>query len=172
MTKRRTGRTRSGSQQAAPGGEVASKERAARATMTSEPTDVAGERRQRVQDQVPIDRYRQRGQLSQRQYDAAIKLRHAWDRAGGTPNVTPSYQQRVDCQGSDAERVTEAQAAAHKQVQQAMAAVGNRLSGILVSVVLMDETAQEWATSEGEHPKGGIVGLRLALDTLADHCRL
>ena len=129
-----------------------------------EETMQAGVYRARVTTQTPLDRYLTRDQITKRQYDAGQRLYADWYRAGSSPHLIGTYGPPTG--GEPA--LTDAQAYARRRVNEAMRRVGIRLSPILVSVVLLGEAARETGAQMGE-PKAGIVVLKLALDSLADH---
>jgi len=133
----------------------------------SEPAERAGVFRRRVTTQTALDRYFARDQISQRQFDAGMRLYRLWRAGGAAPRVTMSYAPRV--KGGPA--LSDAQAVAQRRLRELLRRVGP-LAGILVHVCLCDETARDWAAARGDAPQSGIVVLRLALDALADYWRL
>jgi len=133
----------------------------------SEPGEEAGVHFHRVMTQNVLDRHLAREQISQRQFDAGMKLFRLWRASGGSPRVIASYGPRVE----GARDITDRQAVLRGSVTEVLRAMG-RLSGILVHVCLCDETARDWATARGQAPQSGITVLRLALDVLADYWRL
>ncbi len=133
----------------------------------SEPGDEAGVQFRRVMTQSVLDRHLARDQISQREFDAGLKLYRLWRASGASPRVIASYAQRV--QG--ARDITDRQAVLRSGVTAVLRRMGP-LSGILVHVCLCDEAARDWAKARGHAPQSGVVVLRLALDALADHWRL
>jgi hypothetical protein len=133
----------------------------------TEPGAAAGVFYRRVTTQSVLDRYLKRSQISQRQFDAGMKLYRLWRASGGAPRVVASYGIRV--QG--APELSEEQAALRGRVTQVLRRMG-RLSGILVHVCLCDQPARDWALGRGDAPQAGAAVLRLALDALADYWKL
>ena len=61
----------------------------------NEPGADAGVFHRRVTTQTALDRYLNRGQISQRQFDAGSKLYRLWRATGGAQRVTMSYELRI-----------------------------------------------------------------------------
>lgn len=135
--------------------------------MRNEPSERAGIFRRRVTTQSVLDRYLAREQISQRQFDAGMRLYRLWRLGGAAPRVTMSYAPRV----KGGPELSDAQALAQRRVRELLRRAGP-LSGILVHVCLCDEAARDWAVARGDAPQSGVVVLRLALDALADYWRL
>lgn len=133
----------------------------------TEPGEEAGVFLRRVVTQTALDRYLQRGQISQRQFDAGMKLYRLWRASGSARSVISNYGPRVDT----AKEISEDQAILRHKVSAVLRAMG-RLSEILVHVCLCDLPARDWAESRRDAPQAGVVVLRLALDTLADHFKI
>jgi hypothetical protein len=121
----------------------------------------------RVATQSALDRYLNRGQISQRQFDAGIKLYRMWRATGGAQRVTLSYELRIP----SGQELSDGQAVLRQRLTEVLRAVG-QLGAILVHVCLCDEAARTWASSRGDTPQAGVVVLRLALDALADYWKL
>ena len=136
-------------------------------TIRSEPGEDAGVFYRRVTTQSALDRYLKRGQISQRQFDAGIKLYRMWRAAGGAQRVTLSYELRIP----SGQELSDGQAVLRQRLTEVLRAVG-QLGAILVHVCLCDEAARTWASSRGDTPQAGVVVLRLALDALADYWKL
>lgn len=166
MAKRRT---RSAALRLPPtGGDVGTPERYQHGDrIRNEPGERAGEIRRRVTTQTMLDRYLAREQISQRQFDAGLRLYRLWRTGGATPRVTMSYAPRV----KGGPELSDAQALAQRRLRELLQRVGP-LAGILVHVCLCDEAARDWAVTRGDAPQSGVVVLRLALDALADFWRL
>ncbi len=130
-----------------------------------EETVQAGVRRARVRTQTMMDRYLYRDQISQRQYDAGMRLYAAWRAAGSAQTVVAHYGLRIKGGGEMSQR----QAAVRADVTAALVAVGTRLASVLVHVCLCDQAAGEWGERQRGKAADGIPVLRLALDSLADH---
>ncbi len=133
----------------------------------AEPGEDAGVFYRRVATQSALDRYLTRGQISQRQFDAGLKLYRTWRAAGGAHRVTFSYELRVPGRGE----ITDEQAVLRQRVTEILRTMGP-LAAILVRVCLCDEAARDWAAARGDAPQAGVVVLRLALDALADYWKL
>lgn len=133
----------------------------------SEPGEEAGVFYRRVATQSALDRYLTRRQISQRQFDAGMRLYQLWRAAGGTHQITLAYEFRV----RGHRELSDRQAVLRRRVTEILRALGP-LAGILVRVCLCDEAARDWAAARGDAPQAGVVVLRLALDSLADYWRL
>lgn len=124
----------------------------------------------------PIDDYRERGTITERQFQAGDRLWWNLYHAGLAPKVTANL---LGMGGSGectyGMAVTERQADARKAVREARCAVGSRLWSVLSLVVWGEFAASAWAQSSGgvkddrDARTAGMLALRLALDTLADH---
>jgi hypothetical protein len=136
-------------------------------TIRTEPGDEAGLFLRRVVTQTALDRYLQRGQISQRQFDAGMKLYRLWRASGSARSVISNYGPRVD----SAKEISEDQAILRHKVTKTLRAMG-RLSEILIHVCLCDLPARDWASSRRDAPQAGVGVRRLALDTMADHFKI
>ncbi|MEM7446405.1 MAG: DUF6456 domain-containing protein [Pseudomonadota bacterium] len=136
--------------------------------IVSSPTETAGISAKRVMTQRTLDRYAQREEIDARQYSAGDALYRLWYAAGRSPKLTLNL---LSVGGSD-ENAEDRKAGAWADLNQALRAVGQRLSPILVHVCLTDGTASAWAKQNGHDPRGGLTVLRLALDALGDYLRL
>ncbi len=132
-----------------------------------EPGADAGVFYRRVTTQSALDRYLARGQISQRQFEAGMKLYSMWRAAGGAQRVTFSYELRVRAR----RELSDAQAVAHQRLTEVLRRM-EPLSGILVHVCLCDLAARDWAAARGDASQAGVVVLRLALEALADYWKL
>ncbi len=61
----------------------------------NEPGADAGVFHRRVTTQSALDRYLNRSQISQRQFDAGVKLYRLWRAAGGAQRITMFYEVRI-----------------------------------------------------------------------------
>jgi hypothetical protein len=136
-------------------------------TIRSEPGEDAGVFHRRVTSQSALDRYLNRSQISQRQFDAGARLYRLWRATGGAQRVTLSYEQRIPA----ARELSDDQAVLRSRLTEVLRATGP-LSSILVHVCICDEAARTWASSRGDTPQAGVVVLRLALDALGDYWKL
>lgn len=130
-----------------------------------EETVHAGVRRARVRTQSMMDRYLHRDQITQRQYDAGMRLYAAWRASGSAQTVVAHYGLRIQGGGEMSQR----QAAIRADVTAALVAMGTRLASALVHVCLCDEAAGDWGERQRGKAADGIPVLRLALDSLADY---
>lgn len=143
-------------------------------TILVEPGEDAGVVRRRVTTQTTLDRYFQRNQIDQRQYDAGLKLHRLWRAAAATPSVTMRYGPRVPGRSGPgaAADITDRAAAAHGHLNEALRAVGIVLSGVVVHVCMTDGAAADWALAKGLPKPDGIARLRAGLEALADWWRI
>lgn len=145
----------------------------------------------RVVTQTPLDRYRHRGNINERQFKAGEKLRSDWYVSGLEPHTVANLMGSGgggECSYGMAK--SEGQAIAREEWRQAIKATGIRLSPILIAVCCEDRTAPDWLLSTGHRePRGtddagkpetddkiskrvqheAMVTLRIALDVLANH---
>ena len=136
-------------------------------SIRNEPGADAGVYHRRVTTQTALDRYLNRSQISQRQFDAGSKLYRLWRATGGAQRITMSYELRIP----SGHELSDDQAVLRRRLTQVLRAVGP-LGSILVHVCLCDEAARTWASSRGDTPQAGVVVLRLALDALGDYWKL
>ena len=119
----------------------------------------------------PLGWLKARGHVSGRQFDAGEQLRADWERAQLAPSVTmrwdatPAGSGRLDA----ALDPTEAQVAARRRFDSAIAAVGPGLTDILWRVVCAGEGMRDAEQALGWPARAGKLVLCLALDRLADH---
>ena len=130
-----------------------------------EETMQAGQRRARNRTQSALDRYLLRREISERQFDAGLRLYRQWRASGSQMSVTSRYGPRL---GRSPDK-SEYQIDMRRRVDRALRDVGKQLAGVLVNTCLCDLPARDWAVRIGGAPQAGIVVLRLALDALADH---
>ena len=130
-------------------------------------TDIPGVRGRRVETQTNMDRYLKHRRITQRQYDAGMRIYADWRRQGGEPRVVAAYEHRIPGSGD-----TDREVMARKRYTDAIQAVGKRLTGVIVHVALLDHSVGDWAREHGYRAEAGMAALHLALDTLADHYRL
>ena len=121
----------------------------------------------------PLGWLRSRGHVDARQYDAGEQLRGDWERAQLAPAVTMRWDaaRTARLPGSAEGRLnpTEAQIAAKRRFDAAVAAVGPGLSDILWRIVCAGEGMREAEAALGWPARAGKVVLSLSLDRLADH---
>jgi hypothetical protein len=131
-----------------------------------EETMQAGVVRARVTTQTAIDRYRQREQINAMQFDAAEKFRTAWYIGCRGASVTANYDVRFPATASSTEDHT---ASARLLVNNALKAVGNQLSPVIIHTCGLDLSADSWASRHGHSGRSGLTVLKLGLDALAEH---
>lgn len=122
----------------------------------------------------PLDRYRERGSISQRQYEAGDRLWCDLMRAGLAPKVTANLLGTGGGGGATfGMPASEAQAIARQRVRMAASDVGQRLWPILQAVI-WDEMAASAMSSGGASSArvAGLAVLQLALDALGDHYKM
>ena len=110
--------------------------------------------------------------VTARQNEAGERLRTDYERAALGPNVTMGWTQRVDGGRSDGLNATEAQIAAKRRFDGAMAAAGTGLRDVLWRVVCAGESLPDSEKALGWPTRSGRLVLTLALDRVADHYRL
>lgn len=124
----------------------------------------------------PLGWLKARGLVSERQFAAGETLRGDWERALLGPSVTMRWDASPADRSARAAPVetppTIAQLAARRRFREAVAAVGEGLSGILWRVVCAGEGMREAERALGWPARAGRVVLTIALDRLADHYRL
>ena len=151
---------------------------------TSEPARPREGRRARVRTarsvtvnlaESPLGWLKSRGHVSPRQYEAGDRLREDWERAQYAPGVT----MRWDASGiggggraPEAMSASDAQIAARRRFDEAVAEVGGGLSDVLWRVVCAGEGMRDAERALGWPARAGKLVLSLALDRLADHYRI
>lgn len=116
-----------------------------------------------------------RGLVDARQVEAGERLRGDYKTASIAPRTTMRWAARVDGGGRGGDTrldPTEAQVAAKRRFDAAVAAVGPGLSDILWRVVCAGEGLPVAERALGWPARAGRLVLTLALDRLADHYRL
>ena len=117
--------------------------------------------------QTPMERYKQRGEITEQQFADAERLWSDWVQSGLFGPVTGKYEVTVPSGG----QFVPGTGPRYTQYQDAMKAVGIILSPVLTQVVLAGEPASLWAVERGRPAAEGIVTLRLALEALGAHYR-
>ena len=124
----------------------------------------------------PLGWLKARGLVSARQYDAGEQLRADWERAQLAPSVTMRWDAAPAGGGprgpANPAEATEAQLAAKRRFEVAVAAAGSGLADILWRIVCAGEGMREAERALGWPARAGRLVLGLALDRLADHYRL
>ena len=124
----------------------------------------------------PLGWLKARGLVSARQFDAGERLRTDWERAQLAPSVTMRWDAapmgRSPRGPADPAAATDAQLAARRRFEAAVAAAGSGLADILWRIVCAGEGMREAEQALGWPARAGRLVLGLALDRLADHYRL
>lgn len=124
---------------------------------------------------TPLDRYRQRGHVDERQWRAGDRLRTDWQVAALNPRVVQAYAPALGGGGDPAWQLpaSERQALARERWRRTLAALPAGLGRLLVEVACHEATAQQIGARLGRSGRNaeiaGMTALRLALDALADH---
>ncbi|MBW6528163.1 hypothetical protein KZ813_15070 [Sphingomonas sp. RHCKR7] len=113
-----------------------------------------------------------RGLVDSRQAEAGERLRADYERALLAPSVTMRWAPRVDNGRTVALDPGEAQLAAKRRFDAAVAAAGRGLADVLWRVVCAGESLPDSERALGWPARSGRLVLSLALDRLADHYRL
>jgi hypothetical protein len=117
-----------------------------------------------------------RGHITERQFAAGEQLRSDWERAQLAPRVTADLEapplSRAARAAPRSADPTEAQLAARRRFEAAVAAVGSGLSDILWRVVCAGESMRDAETALGWPARAGKLVLTIALDRLAGFYRL
>ncbi len=117
-----------------------------------------------------------RGLVTQRQYDAADRLRGDWERAQFRPRVTMAWNSAPVASkrsGSAMEPdLGAAQIDARRRFEAAVASAGPGLADILWRVVCAGEGMRDAETALGWPARAGKLVLTLALDRVADYYRI
>jgi hypothetical protein len=113
-----------------------------------------------------------RGLLTRRQEEAGERLRADYERAAIGPAVTMRWEPRVDGGAGRALDPTEAQVAAKRRFDAALAAAGPGLSDVLWRVVCAGEPLAEAEKGLGWPTRSARLVLAFALDRVADGYRL
>ncbi len=125
----------------------------------------------RVETQGPLDRYRARGLIGERQWKAGDRLRAVHAAAGFPTMRARDYRDNIVVdQVRGARDPYLLRQAALDQYRTAVAAVGNVLSPVVLHVCCHEGSATDWAAAKGwPRPRDGTVALRLGLHALALH---
>jgi hypothetical protein len=117
-----------------------------------------------------------RGHITERQFAAGEQLRGDWERAQLAPRVTADLEapplSRAARAAPRSADPTEAQLAAKRRFEAAVAAVGSGLSDILWRVVCAGDSMRDAETALGWPARAGKLVLTFALDRLAGFYRL
>lgn len=124
----------------------------------------------------PLGWLKARGLVTSRQFDAGEQLRTDWERACLAPSTTMRWEATPPGRAArgphDPAGATDAQLAARRRFDAAVAAAGSGLADILWRIVCAGEGMREAERALGWPARAGRVILTLALDRLADHYRM
>jgi hypothetical protein len=123
----------------------------------------------------PLGWLKSRGLVSDRQLQAGERLREDWERAQLSPRVTMDWNApplAKTRRGPRMESATDAQIAALRRFEAAMADVGPGMSDVMWRIVCAGEGMRDAERALGWPARAGKLVLGLALDRLADHYRL
>lgn len=120
----------------------------------------------------PLAWLRARGMIDARRFEAGERLRADYERAALAPAVTMRWTPRVDGGRSAALTPGEAQIAAKRRFDAAVAAAGPGLADVLWRTVCAGEGLPAAEQALGWPARAGRVVLGLALDRVADHYAL
>ena len=136
------------------------------------PTEVAGQTRVRNVTADTLLTYQRRNSITDRQYRAGDLFQQDFWRAGIGPHYSSMRMdaERVDESAGDSELVH----VARSRIYAALEHVGKPLQTLLVHVLGHGHTAGSWPGVEttGRPDRDGMVALRLALESLADHYKM
>lgn len=133
-----------------------------------EETMTAGQVVARVETQSAIDRLHRRGLISDRMHAAGERLWMDWYYGGRNPTVVASYQERMDRGVDDRDRA----AICSARYREAVKAVSEYLSPILIHVVCLDGMPGTWSINGSVGGQAATALLRVALQMLADYYRI
>lgn len=123
----------------------------------------------------PLGWLASRGHVSERQCDAGERLRADWERSQLEPSTTMRWDASgagKGTSGGEALDPTNAQLAAKRRFEAAVAAVGPGLSDVLWRIVCAGEGMRDAERALGWPARAGKLVLGLALDRLADFYRI
>jgi hypothetical protein len=123
----------------------------------------------------PLGWLKSRGLVSDRQLQAGERLREDWERAQLSPRLTMQWDApplAKTRRGPPAGVATDAQLAAKRRFEAAMAEVGPGMSDVMWRIVCAGEGMRDAERALGWPARAGKLVLGLALDRLADHYRL
>lgn len=112
--------------------------------------------------QTPVERYHRRGQLTQRQVNAAENLYRAWATMSGARVEGPG------CPAWTPAGWRDAQITATRAYETARVQVGRRLWPLVFAVAVEDWTVDRFANERGRNATATMEVLRYALDMVAD----
>jgi ribosomal protein S5 len=113
--------------------------------------------------QSPLERYRARSQITERQYRAGQRLYASW-----ALGVIGAHNGEAGCGAATPAGMTDAQIAAVFDYCKAMDRIGGRLAMVVHTIVCDEVGASDLARETGKHTNGIMELLRCALSMLAD----
>ena len=124
----------------------------------------------------PLGWLKARGHVDARQFEAGERLREDWERAQLSRSVTMKWDaapiDRTPRGPGEEADASDAQIAARRRFDAAVAEVGGGLSDVLWRVVCAGEGMRDVERALGWPARAGKLVLALALDRLADHYRI
>lgn len=150
------------------------KEKTAKNTAAREAGEASAEEAQErpkvARTQPMLERYYHRNQIDVDQYMAGQRLQMDWTGMGRLLSPGRVSAQSMEWLGASYNDPTPHQIECKRALDDAIRAVGQFLSSVLINVCLHDVPASEWAKAFGNRPlNDGIACLRLALDGLRHH---
>ena len=118
-----------------------------------------------ISRQTPMDRYRARGLVSQRQYDAAHAFYVLFDKTRQAGRVTSNYDRIIVDGGGSGSGINEYACSYYVKLQPAL---GVDHVSVVRAVVVECESANSWAKRHRLPSRMGIERLRDGLDKLAN----
>ncbi len=122
-----------------------------------------------ISRQTPLDRYKDRGIITEQQYRAGYHLFVLWDKTKAAQNITSSYDRVIVDGGGGGSGLNEYAYADFIALQREM---GRELSSVARAVCVECESASDWAKRFRLPSRMGIEKLRQALDVLARVLRI
>lgn len=124
----------------------------------------------------PIAWLHARGKISDRQFEAGVRLRRDFHIAAQGPRVTMAWDAGPVAKGRraapDAPDATTAQLGAKARLDAALAAAGSGLADVLTRTVCLGEGLETAERAMGWPARAGKVVLCLGLDRVADYYRV
>ena len=120
-----------------------------------------------ITQQTPMDRYKDRGLITDRQYSAGHSLFVLWDKSNMAARVTSSYDRVIVDGSGGGSGINENAFSDYIALQKS---IGHEFASITRAVCIECDSASNWAKRHRLPHRMGIERLRAALDRLADVC--
>jgi len=127
------------------------------------------QKRAYISQQTPLDRYRARELVTDRQYRAGYHFFVLWDQTKAAQNITSSYDRVIVDGGGGGSGVNEFAYADYISLQRQL---GREPSSVVRAVCIECESASAWAKRFRFPARMGIERLRAGLDLLATILRI